>query len=115
MWPFDWFGGGTPQQLTLINQKLEVIMAQIDDLKTALTAIGDGVDDVDTKLDGVRDSIAAVDTEVKALIALLGTAPVDLTEALAQAQAISAHVGAVQGEVQVASDSLKAIPPAPTV
>jgi len=88
-------------------------MAQLDDLKAALTAIGAGVDDVDTKLDTVRADIAVVDAEVKTLIDLLGQTPVDLTEALAQAQLIAGKVSAVQDEVQVASDSLKAIPPAP--
>lgn len=88
-------------------------MAQLDELKAALTAIGSGVNDVDTKLDTVRADIAVVDTRVKTLIELLSTSPVDLTEALAQAQAISAQVSAVSAEAQAASDSLKAIPPAP--
>lgn len=90
-------------------------MGQVDDLKALLRDIAAGVDTVDTNLDTVRSGISDVAAEVQTLIDRLGTLPPsqDLTDALAQAQAIKDHLAAVATEAQGASDSLKAIPKAP--
>lgn len=82
-----------------ILKKLEVLMAQIDDLKAGLEAI-------DLKLDAVRDGVASVDATVKALLELVGQTPVDLTEVVAKVQSLAA-------EVDVVNEALNAVPKPP--
>lgn len=83
MW--RWFLREFVNPVTRIVRMLERIMAQIDDLKTALTDISGRVD--------------AVKVEVEDLIARLGqTPPPDLTEVLGIAQSIQAKLAAIPAE-----------------
>lgn len=87
-------------------------MAQLDELKAALTEVNGKLDGINDKVDEVKSETAAVPPLVQALIDKLSALPTspDLTEAIAMAQNISARVSGLSEKVNAVDADLDSIP-----
>lgn len=99
------------EELHEIRKENRQIMAQIDDLNTAISAVSDDVSAIGTTVTDVQTNVATVLQDLQTA-EQNGIAP-DLTSAIALLQGIHSTLGTVSTSLSGVDTSLKAAIPAP--